>query len=189
MKRIVLASSSPRRREILKNAGFKFEIIPSAFDETLVDLNFSYEKIEQLAYQKALAVVGCVDSDFLVIGADTVVVFDDKILGKPKDKKDAINMLKQLSGKVHSVVTSICIIDAETMKFKKKSVTTYVEFNELSDKDIKSYINDFNPLDKAGAYGIQELSKNFIKRIDGSFENVVGLCPSSVSELLKEISV
>lgn len=189
MKKIILASSSPRREEILKKAGFKFEIKPSDFNEKLDNLNFSYEKIEQLAYQKALSVAAFSDSFSLIIGADTVVIFHNKILGKPKNGQDAINMLKMLSGNIHCIVTSICIIDSASMKFKKISTSSYVEFNELSDKDICAYVRDFKPFDKAGAYGIQELPKHFIKTIDGSFENVMGLCTESLRTLLKEFSV
>ncbi|HNW25527.1 MAG TPA: Maf family protein [Candidatus Gastranaerophilaceae bacterium] len=186
MKKIILASASPRRKEILQNAGFDFEIKPSDFDEKLDDLDFSYEKIEKLAYEKAFSVAKKLSDKKYVVGADTVVVFANNILGKPKNTQEAINMLKMLSGNVHCVVTSICVIESATMEFKIASVTTYVEFNKLSDIEISNYVNKFMPLDKAGAYGIQELPKNFVKKIDGSFENVVGLCPKSVQDLLKE---
>lgn len=184
MKNILLASASPRRREILLKAGFEFKVKPSDFDEKLDNFDFSYEKIEKLAYEKAFNVANKIQENCLVIGADTVVVFNNKILGKPKDKNEAIKMLKMLSDNIHFVVTCVCVIDSATFKYKISSVTTHVEFNNLSDIEIIDYVNKFMPLDKAGAYGIQELPSNFVKKIDGSFDNVVGLCPISVKKLL-----
>lgn len=184
--KIILASSSPRRFKILKEMGLEFEVIPSDYDETIDDCNFSYEKIEELAYNKAKAVLNRVSGQCVILGADTVVVLEDKILGKPNDEKDAKSMLKKLSGKKHSVVTSICVINTVTFSKKILSTTSYVEFNELTEDTIKDYIKKYNPLDKAGSYGIQELPENFVKNIEGSFENIIGLCPSAVTEILKK---
>lgn len=189
MKKFILASSSPRRRQILENMGLEFEVIPSDYEEILEDTGFSYEKIEELAYNKAKSVADKISSLFtlhssLIIGADTVVVLDDKILGKPKDKQDAFAMLKTLSGRRHFVVTSICVIEGKTKEKKQLSTTSYVEFEELSDELIRDYIEQFKPFDKAGAYGIQELPKGFVKKVEGSFENIIGLCPLAVNKLL-----
>lgn len=189
MKKIILASSSPRRRQILENMGLEFEVIPSDYEEVFDDAEFSYEKIEELAYNKAKTVANKLHSLFtnhhsLIIGADTVVVLGDKILGKPKDKQDAFRMLKMLSGKRHFVVTSICVIDSKDKQEKVISTTSYVEFEELSDDLINDYIDKFEPFDKAGAYGIQELPKGFVKNIEGSFENIIGLCPLAVNQLV-----
>lgn len=193
-QRIVLASSSPRRKKILEEMGLEFEIIPSNFEEFLDSFDFTYEKIEELAYQKAKAVVDEIKNfknscAKLVLSADTVVVLNNQILGKPKDEKEAIEMLKELSGNKHSVVTSICAINLDNSKSKLLSTTSYVEFEELSDDTIKDYVKQYNPLDKAGSYGIQELPDSFVKEIQGSFENIIGLCPKAVTEILSEFEL
>ena len=191
-KKLILASSSPRRKQILEEIGLEFEIITSDYEEILENLNFTYEKIEKLAYKKGQSVLKKIYSSLLtpnsslILSADTVVVLDKKILGKPKDKQDAINMLKQLSGNKHSVITSVCIINTKTSEHKILSETSFVEFEVLDDKTITDYVYKYKPLDKAGAYGIQELPACFVKKIDGSFENIIGLCPKVVLKLLKE---
>ena len=186
MKKIILASGSPRRRQILAEMGLTFEIIKSPFVEEFDHSHFSYQEIERLAFGKARAVANNINEDCLVIGADTVVVLDDKVLGKPKDFNEAKLMLETLSGKRHFVVTSICVIDTKTNTTKIDSTTSYVEFNKLSDEIITSYINDFKPYDKAGSYGIQELPSGFAKNVDGSFDNIIGLSSDSLSKLLQE---
>lgn len=184
MKKIVLASGSPRRKEIFKTLDIDFEVIPSSYEEKLENNVFSYQKIENLAYNKALFVAKTIKEDALVVGADTVVVLNNNILGKPKDKTDAFNMLKSLSGKEHFVVTSICVLETPSLRKKINSTTSYVEFEILSDDMINSYIDKFKPFDKAGAYGIQELPQGFIKNVGGSFENIIGLCPKSLEKIL-----
>lgn len=191
MKKIILASSSPRRKDILEKMGLEFEIIPSDFEEVWENPDFAYKKVEDMACNKAKSVVTKLPNSMLyeyssVLAADTVVVLDNRILTKPKDKDDAINMLKSLSGKKHSVVTSICLVNLANGDKKVRSVTSNVEFNELSDEQIKDYINKFKPFDKAGSYGIQELPENFVKSVEGSYENIIGLCPRVVSELIEE---
>jgi septum formation protein len=191
-KKLILASSSPRRKQLLENMGLEFEIIPSDYEEILETLDFSYEKIEKLAYKKGQSVLKKIAISYspftisLILSADTVVVLDGKILGKPKDEQDAINMLKQLSGKRHSVITSVCIINTNTSEHKILSETSFVEFEILDEKTITDYVFKYKPLDKAGSYGIQELPACFVKRVDGSFENIIGLCPEVVIKLLKE---
>lgn len=188
-KKIILASSSPRRSDILTKMGLEFEIIPSDYEEVFENFEFSYEKIEELAYNKAKDVLGKLSSLFplsscLVIGADTVVVLNQKILGKPKNESDAIEMLRSLSGNKHSVVTSVCIIDSASSQKKIRSTTSFVRFNILSENLIKGYIKDYKPFDKAGSYGIQELPDGFIAEIEGSLENIIGLCPVAVNQVL-----
>lgn len=203
-KKLILASSSPRRKDILTKMGLKFEIIPSDYDEILESLDFSYEKIEDLAYNKAKAVLYMLiphsplegeskllnnfggGTNRLILSADTVVVLENKILGKPKSETEAFEMIKSLSGKKHSVITSICLIDTENNNHKILSTTSYVEFEDLTDEKIKNYIEVFKPLDKAGSYGIQELPEGFIKNVEGSIENIIGLCSDAVSEILSE---
>lgn len=192
MQKIILASSSPRRKEILEKMGLEFEIIPSDYEEVWENLDFSYEKVEDMAFNKAMAVLKKHHSlltihHSLILSADTVVVLDNKILTKPKDKPHALIMLKSLSAKKHSVVTSVCLINLENMCKIVKSETSYVEFNELSQTQIIDYIEKFKPIDKAGAYGIQELPQGFIKSVEGSYENIIGLCPQVVSQLINDI--
>lgn len=190
-RKIILASSSPRRREILEKMGLEFEVIPSGYEENLDSFDFTYEKIENLAYFKAYDVAKKLSSvsenSQVVLGADTVVVFQNMILGKPKDSKDAFRMLKMLSGQKHFVVTSICVFNSVTFEKMIQSTTSYVEFEELTDFMINEYVETFMPLDKAGSYGIQELPKGFVKAVEGSFENIIGLCPLSVRFLLDNL--
>ena len=187
MVKLILASNSPRRKQIMTDAGFEFEVIPSNYEEKRETDSFSYEIIEDLATQKALDVVRRVDNDKVVIGADTVVVLDNKILGKPKDKQGAFDMLKSLSGRTHFVVTSICGINTKTNRAALLSTTSYVRFKELSDEQIHYYIDNFNPLDKAGSYGIQELPPDFLDKYEGSFENIVGLDSEAVKSVIQQL--
>ena len=175
MGKIILASSSPRRRDLLKKANLKFEIIPSPYIEDHTKTEFSYEFIESLAVNKALAVVPLADNPALIIGADTVVVLNNKILGKPKDKEDAFNTLKNLSGKTHKVVTGIAVINTETNAIKQAASTSHVTFEKLSDEQINFYLENFKPMDKAGSYGIQEMPNGYIKSYTGSLDNIIGL--------------
>ena len=187
MTKIILASGSPRRKQILSEMGLNFEIIKSPFVEEFDHEHFSYEAIENLAFGKAKAVCELLNEKALVIGADTVVVLDNKVLGKPKDFDDAKCMLKLLSDNKHFVVTSVCVINSKSGEYKIKSTTSYVEFNNLTEQMIINYINEFKPYDKAGSYGIQELPDSFIKNIEGSFENIIGLCPNSLSDILRDM--
>lgn len=185
MKRYVLASGSPRRKELVSKLGIEFEIIPSKYEEQLDNRKFSYEKIEDLAYNKALFVAKELTEPAIVIGADTVVVLEDNILTKPVDKQDAFNTLKLLSNREHLVVTGMAVINTYTHTTIIKSVTTKVFFNNLTDEMIHYYIDNFKPFDKAGSYGIQELPEGYVSHIEGSEENVIGLCTKSLAEMLK----
>ena len=187
MVRLILASNSPRRKKILTDMGLNFEVIPSDYDEKLESDTFSYEKIEDIATQKCLDVVRRVDKNSLVLSADTVVVLHNKILGKPHTKENAFKMLSALSGETHMVVTALCAINTQTNRAVTISTTSYVRFNKWSDEMIHSYIDNFNPLDKAGSYGIQELPQGYLDKFEGSFENIVGLCPSAVESVLNKL--
>lgn len=184
MGKIILASSSPRRADILRQHNINFEIIPSPYQEDHSVTDFSYSFIEGLAYNKAKAVIPLLNAPAKILGADTVVVLDGKILGKPKNYDDAFCMLRHLSGRKHKVVTGVALINTAVNKEKVTSVTSIVEFNELSDKMIQHYLDYFKPFDKAGSYGIQEMPKGYVKGFEGSFENIVGLCSNTVIELL-----
>ena len=187
MTRIILASNSPRRKKILTDLGLEFEVIPSNYEEKLETDVFSYDLIEDLATQKACDVVRRVGHEEIVLGADTVVVLHNKILGKPKDKEDAFRMLNELSGATHMVVTSLCGINTKTNRAALLSTTSYVRFKELSDDLIHYYIDKFNPLDKAGSYGIQELPDGILDKYEGSFDNIVGLAPEAVVAILDQL--
>lgn len=187
MKKYILASGSPRRKELIKKLGLNIEIIPSKYEEELDNHIFSYKKIENLAYNKALYVAKEIHEPAIVIGADTVVVYKNSILTKPIDKDDAFNTLKLLSNNTHDVVTAIAIIDKYHNKTKIQSITTNVTFDILTDQMISDYIEKFKPFDKAGSYGIQELPNGFVKHINGSEENVIGLCTKALSNILNEL--
>ncbi len=179
---IILASNSPRRRELLKNAGIDFTVIPSSFVEPK-NSNLSPEKYaEFLAYNKALTVFN--EHGGVVIGADTIVVLDEEILGKPKDKNDAFRMLKNLSNKTHLVITGYAVITSEKV-FKGCDVTK-VTFKELSNELISEYIKTGSPLDKAGAYGIQDKIL-LVDSVVGDYDNVVGLPTYKILKILAEI--
>ncbi len=187
MGKIILASSSPRRADILKQHNIKFKVIPSPYQEDHTVTDFSYSFVENLAYNKAKAVVKLVKEPSVIIGADTVVVLDGKILGKPKDYAEAFEMLKKLSGRKHEVVTSIAVINTETGEEKICSVTSKVEFEKLSDEQIDFYIKNYKPYDKAGSYGIQEMPLGYIKNYEGSLENIIGLCGKTVCEMIENL--
>lgn len=187
MLKLILASNSPRRKHILSDLGLEFEVIPSNYEEKLEDDIFSYEKIEDLATQKCLDVVRRSDKNSLVVAADTVVVLHNHILGKPHSKEEAFKMLSELSGATHSVVTSICGINTYTNRAALLSTTSYVRFTKWTDEMIHNYIDNYNPLDKAGSYGIQELPDGYLDKYEGSFENIVGLCPIAVRSVLSQL--
>lgn len=192
-KRIILASQSPRRHELIKSLNVKFEVVNPTFDEKLDTDNYSDNIILSLSLNKALSVFelkkSSTDNFFnncLIISADTVVVNENKIYGKPKDKTAAKEMLRSLSGKTHFVVTAISVVDSDTKKSVSKLTKTYVTFQSLSDELIQKYVEEKKTLDKAGAYGIQEMGSEFIKEVDGDMENVIGLPTKTLKEILKE---
>lgn len=170
---LILASASPRRKEILSKAGYDFKIVPSNYDEKICGMNYSKELVENCAYNKALEVSKHVTGEFIIIGADTVVVSDNLILGKPKDFGEAHNMLKSLSNKTHFVATSVCLISSNSKILKNTDITN-VTFRKLKDEEIDSYILYHNPLDKAGSYGIQDKGFNFAINVEGELDNVIG---------------
>ncbi len=188
MGKIILASSSPRRSGILKKMKLDFDVIPSEYDEPHNQTAFSYDFVENLAYNKALDVAKKLHTEnksHFVIGADTIVVIDNQILGKPKNYQEAEQMLKHLSGKTHFVVTGVAVINSQNLEYNIKSDTTYVTFEELTDSQIKYYIDNYKPFDKAGSYGIQELPEGYVKSVDGDLDNVIGLPSKVVKELLQ----
>lgn len=187
MKKIILASKSPRRKELVQKLGLTCEIIPSDFDENMKGKKFTYELINSVSKNKALAVAKNLKENAIVIGADTVVVLEDEIFLKPTDEQDAYNELRKLSGKTHEVITSITVIDTQTQQTETEATTSKVTFQNLSDEQIWNYIKTKKPLDKAGAYGIQELDNTFVKSLNGSKDNVIGLDTESLKRLILKL--
>ncbi len=183
---IVLGSQSPRRKELLKSAGFDFRVLDIDYDEQIPKDYENLENIpEYLAEQKALHAKGLKEKD-LLITADTLVFLDGKILGKPRDIDQAFEMLSSLSGKMHKVITGVCLkYGQHTVKF---SDTSNVYFKTLDAEEIEYYIENYNVLDKAGAYGAQDwIGLTTIEKIEGSYFNVMGLPVHKVYEALKAL--
>ena len=185
MKGFILASNSPRRRELLQMLGVEFAVIPSDADETCSFSQPPHMIVQELALLKGADVAKRLGEE-IVISADTIVVSDGEIMGKPKDKADAKRMLKKLSAKTHEVYTGICVTDSKTGKSVADFAVTKVEFFELDDELIDNYIETGEPMDKAGAYGIQEKGSLFVKGIQGDFFNVVGLPVALLGKVLKQ---
>jgi septum formation protein len=183
---LVLASASPRRQELLRNAGISFVVQPADVDETPAAGETARDCAERLACDKALAVSRARPQD-LVLGADTIVVVDEAILGKPVDAEDAARMLRLLSGRVHSVITGVCLVKpaARAPEVTVASEATLVTVNQLSDSEIKAYVATGEPMDKAGAYAIQGMASRWIPRIEGDYSNVVGLPVALVYKMLR----
>ena len=200
MEKIILASSSPRRRELMAQAGFAFEVLVSEADET-IETETPDEMVEVLSERKAAAVAeeikkqGFAEESILLVGADTMVAIDGKKLGKPKDEKGAEEMLEELSGRTHQVYTGVTLIrlrKAENGSILQESRTfsegTDVSFYPLTKEEIRSYIATGEPMDKAGAYGIQGKAAVFVKEIKGDYNNVVGLPIARLYQELKNWS-
>ena len=183
MKNFIVASASPRRRELLTNAGFSFDIIPSDADETLPEGIGTEEAVCLLAERKALSVLESRE-DSVVLGCDTVVVLDDVILGKPSDREDAKRMIRMLSGKAHTVTSGVALLYQG--EIYTDSATTKVFFDELDEAFISEYIASDEPYDKAGAYAIQGKAAPVISRIEGCYFNVVGLPVNCLARLAKK---
>lgn len=186
MKKLILASSSPRRKELLEQIGAVFEIIPASGEEIIAHTDPS-AVVKELSMQKALEIYHTHHFDLpaIILGADTVVVYQDHILGKPQDNEDAFQMLRSLQGNVHSVFTGITFIDSNSGNIHTECCQTLVHVYPMSDQEINEYIATGESLDKAGAYGIQGHFAAYIKKIDGDYYNVVGLPISMVYQYLK----
>ena len=203
---LVLASASPRRQELLRCAGLSFVVQPADLDETPLAGESARDCAERLAREKALAVWRQRPQD-TVLGADTVVVVDEENLGKPADADEAARMLRKLSGRVHQVITGVCLVKpvpsteyrapseitaesreedrTENCERRTASETTLVTMNEISDQEIRDYVNTGEPMDKAGAYAIQGIASRWIPRIEGDYSNVVGLPVALVYRMLR----
>ena len=194
---LILASASPRRQELLRNAGIAFTVRPADIDESPRAGEGARECAERLAREKALAVFRGHPQSY-VLGADTIVVVDEIILGKPCDANDAARMLRLLSGRTHAVITGVCVVGPDAIgsvasgqwpvasRTETASETTRVTFCELSESEIRDYVATGEPMDKAGAYGIQGIASRWIPRIEGDYSNVVGLPVARVYAMLRE---
>lgn len=184
---LVLASASPRRAELLRGAGIPFDVVPADVDERQHAGEDAPTYVRRLAHAKAVRVAGQLPGR-PILGADTAVVIDGEVLGKPRDATDAIEMLSRLSGRSHLVLTGVCLIDpaghAETAV-----ASTLVEFRPLSKVDIDQYVASGEPLDKAGAYGIQAGARAFVTRIDGGYDNVVGLPVALIQAMCRRLGI
>lgn len=210
---LVLASASPRRQDLLRSANISFIVQPAAIDETPLPEELPRACAERLAREKALAVWRKRPQE-TVLGADTIVVVNETILGKPHDAADAARMLRLLSGRVHSVITGVCLVrsvasgrgsvvskapgtesaaksllfreEAQNCELRTASETTLVTMSELSSDEIRDYVSSGEPMDKAGAYAIQGIASRWIPRIEGDYSNVVGLPVARVYQMLRE---
>ena len=188
MKTIILASASPRRKELLEKIGLKFEAEPSDYEEYLPSEGEPHELAKKLSLEKAERVARR-HKKAIVIAADTFLVFRGKLLGKPRNEAEAKEMLKALNGMSHSVITGFSIVDKDNKKILTKSVETKIYLRKLTAKEIDAYVKSKEPLDKAGAYAIQGLGSVIVEKIEGDYFNVIGLPLSALAESLKEFGV
>lgn len=190
-KPLVLASKSPRRRKLLSSLGFEFDVVESNYKEIKSNGFFDYrEYVINSAFNKADEVAKRMKKDCIVIGADTIVVLDNEILHKPKDRQDAYQILKKLSNRTHTVFTGIVLIDSQSGRSNNNVQSTEVRFRELEDEEVWAYIDSGSPMDKAGGYGIQDdFGAVFVSHINGCYYNIVGLPLEMLYQMLKKIAV
>lgn len=187
MYNYILASKSPRRRELLGNIGMEFTVSESDFDESTISKDLETPLyVQELALLKAMSLLKKVPKNNLIIGADTVVEFEGEILGKPSNRDEAIQMLTKLSGKVHYVYTGVAVVRSNDAKSYAASEKTAVHFDNISRAEIEYYVDKFEPYDKAGAYGIQEYAGVFVRKIEGDYFNIVGLPVCLLNKIIKE---
>lgn len=188
MVKFILASQSPRRAQWLKQLGIEFEVIPSNADEESIPKSNPSSYVKKLAKLKAKTVAKKVDEG-VIIGADTIVCINNKIVGKPKDGENAFSTLKELSGKKHTVISGICVIDKYSKKTLTKSVKTIVKFGDLDDSLIRWYVRTGEPLGKAGSYAIQEKGAILVEWIKGDYYNIVGMPLFTLEKMLEEMKL
>jgi septum formation protein len=184
--RVVLASASPRRRQLLNLIGIAHEVRPSNIDETMRPREAPRRHAERLAREKATAIAAR-DPDLITIGADTVVVINRKVLGKPRDEAEAIHMLSQLSGRVHTVITAVAVARGRKLRSSIEEVS--VKFRRLREDEIEAYVATGEPMDKAGAYGIQGYGATIVERIEGDYFAVMGLPLVRLTALLRDLGI
>lgn len=185
---IILASGSPRRKEILEQVGISFSVLVSQKEEIITKIE-PQDVVKELSLIKATDVAKRIEYDAMIIGADTVVAYEKRILGKPKNEKDAIAMIESLQGREHSVFTGVSMLKKKNGKIEKEisfSVETKVKVVSMSKEEIRAYVKTKEPMDKAGAYAIQGRFASYISSLHGDYYNVVGLPISPIYEILKE---
>lgn len=187
-EKIILASQSPRRKELLEQIGVNIKVFPSTINEETVSLKNPEAYVKELSFLKATD-ISVAYPDSWILGADTIVVVGDQLLGKPQSKADAVEMLTELNDGEHSVYTGFCVINQKKKSIVKQSVETKVYFKRLSDEEIQWYVNTGEPFDKAGAYAIQGVGAFLVKQISGSYTNVVGLPVCEVVETLMQLNI
>lgn len=185
--RLILASASPRRAQVLRDAGFVFQVISSALDETPLEGEPPQDLVRRLAETKAQLVAQRTVGPAFIIAADTLVVIDGRILGKPRDATEAREMLRQLAGRQHSVHTGLAVVRLPDETTRLEIETTQVSFAPLSDEEIGAYISSGEPFDKAGAYAVQGRGGRFVTQIAGCYFNVVGLPLARLHRILREM--
>lgn len=185
-RKLILASASPRRKELLNNLGLDFEVCPADIDESVLPGEDVAAYPLRIAMKKALA-VAAEKKDAVVLAADTAVIVDDEILGKPKSEAEAKTMLKKLSGREHVVITGIGLVDTGSGRTLSCAEQTIVYFHPLKETEIDAYLASGEPMDKAGAYGIQGLGALLIRRLEGDYFNVMGLPISKLYRLLQNL--
>ncbi|MFC1936968.1 Maf family protein [Chloroflexota bacterium] len=188
MKTIILASASPRRKELLEKFGLRFEVEPSSYEEYIYSGLEPHELAQKISLGKA-GVVASKHENAIVIAADTFIVFGSQIMGKPHTENKARKMLEAINGKPHSVITGFSIIDSGINKMLSRSVETKVYIKKLTSAEISAYVKSKEPLDKAGAYAIQGLGAVIVERIEGDYFNVIGLPLSALADALKEFGI
>ena len=186
--RIILASTSPRRIELLTEIGLTFKVCPANIDETIDNRHAPHWIAMDLAYQKARKVADSIrDDKAIILGGDTIVVYREHLLGKPKTQKEAVAMLTRLNGKTHQVITGMCLIQGK--KILKGYESTAVSFRKVTREWILDYVASGEPMDKAGAYAIQEKGALLVKKIKGDYPNVIGLPLVKLSEMLSQFGI
>ncbi len=188
MRRIILASASPRRKEILKITGLDFDVCAGDYEEDL-SLSLKPRQLARFISRKKAEAVAPKYKETIIIAADTFILFKDRLLGKPGTGKDAVKMLSTLNGKIHSVITGFTVMDTGSGRIISRSVETKVYFRKLTAEEIIAYVATGEPMDKAGAYAIQGLGAILIEKIDGDFFNVMGLPLCALTRSLKEFGV
>ena len=184
---LYLATQSPRRHDIVKQMGLSYVSIPNKLeDEQFPESGTPQQKAEALAVQKASLSAEGLASGF-VLGTDTIVVLGETLLGKPIGPGGAAEMLSLLSGVTHTVITAMCLFNAETQAYRVKSGVAHVTFSPLTSDDILAYIAEAEPFDKAGSYGIQDIPAHFLERLDGEIDSVMGLCSKTLNQLISSM--
>lgn len=184
---IILASSSPRRKELMERMGLEFTIRTAQHDETMNPAGDPADEVADVSRRKASAIQPLCTEDDIIVAADTVVVCDGLIMGKPHDFEDAVNMLHRLSGREHQVMTGLTV--SRGSRTETRTVITAVRFRPMSDAEIRAYVATGEPMDKAGAYGVQGLAAMFIEGLDGDFYNVMGLPLCTLAAMLRGYGV